>query len=79
MLRGRHRLERAAKGLKALAKRASRDAVAVEDALEELRRLPSAAAVAARADAALTATQVVKVRRGVDAALAGVWRAGVQI
>ena len=52
---------------------------AVEDALLELRRLPSAAAVAARADAALTKAQVQKVRAGVDAALANVWRAGVQI
>lgn len=79
MLRGKTALERAAKGLKALARRTRRDAVAVEDALEELRRLPSAAAVSARADAAMTANQVAKVRRGVDAALQGVWRAGVQI
>ena len=79
MLRGRTALERAAKGLKALARRTRRDAVAVEDALEELRRLPSAAAVSARADAVMTANQVAKVRRGVDAALQGVWRAGVQI
>ena len=79
MLRGRNALERAARELKALARRAKNDGVVVDDALDDLRRLPSAAAVAARADAALTATQVAKVRRGVDAALAGVWRAGVQI
>ena len=79
MLRGRTSLERAAKGLKALSHRTRKDAIAVEDALDELRRLPSAAAVSARADAAMTATQVAKVRRGVDAALQSVWRAGVQI
>lgn len=79
MLRGRTSLERAAKGLKALSNRTRKDAIAVEDALDELRRLPSAAAVSARADAAMTATQVAKVRRGVDAALQSVWRAGVQI
>jgi hypothetical protein len=79
MLRGRNGLRRAANGLKALQSSARRDAAAVEDALAELRRLPSAAAVAARADAALTKAQVQKVRAGVDAALADVWRAGVQI
>jgi len=79
MLRGRTSLERAAKGLKALSDRTRKDAIAVEDALDELRRLPSAAAVSARADAAMTANQVAKVRRGVDAALQSVWRAGVQI
>lgn len=79
MLRGRTSLERAAKGLKALSNRTRKDAIAVEDALDELRRLPSAAAVSARADAAMTANQVAKVRRGVDAALQSVWRAGVQI
>ena len=72
-------MRRAAVGLKKLKSASTRDAAAVEDALAELRRLPSAAAVAARADAALTKAQVQKVRAGVDAALAGVWRAGVQI
>ena len=79
MLRGRNGLRRAANGLKALQSSTRRDAAAVEDALAELRRLPSAAAVAARADAAITKAQVQKVRAGVDAALANVWRAGVQI
>jgi len=79
MLRGRNGLRRAANGLKALQSSTRRDSVNIEDALAELRRLPSAAAVAARADAAITKAQVQKVRAGVDAALANVWRAGVQI
>ena len=79
MIKGRNKLRQAASDLKRLQKKALSNSIIVEDVLADLRRLPSKESVALRTDVAITQNSIGKVRRGVDAALNNVWRAGVQI
>tara|TARA_B110000977_G_scaffold201507_1_gene296513 strand:- start:20365 stop:21072 length:708 start_codon:yes stop_codon:yes gene_type:complete len=79
MIKGRNKLRQAASDLKRLQKKALSNSIIVEDVLADLRRLPSKESVALRTDVAITQSSIGKVRRGVDAALNNVWRAGVQI
>ena len=78
MLRGRNGLRRAAAGLKKLKSASTRDAAAVGRARRAEASAVGGGGRRARGRA-LTKAQVQKVRAGVDAALADVWRAGVQI
>ena len=79
MLRGKSRLRKASGDLKRLLAKTNGDSVAVENAVLDLRQVPSSSAVALRTEAAATRSAIAKVKRGVESALAGVWRAGVPI
>lgn len=79
MLRGRYALKSAASELKRLQKKTLQNQIVVEDVLRDLRNLPSKESLALRTEVATTQSNILKVKVGVDTALANVWRAGVQI